>query len=216
MELSYAVIAVYICFFLIYAIIFLIKWLIKITEYILLALSYMKIARKLSIENSFLAFIPYANSYLIGKIAEKDDKICHPEKKSVKWSVILPVSEVAAVILIIVELIITYAAILIPSLFASTESEQAPVASVLALIIGVFVMLMTCVALLIVCYICSYKVYHVMAKENAWWMLLLTILFPPIAEIVILLVLAFSKKFPIAPKPDTPSADRMVPENISE
>ena len=216
--LGYIVVAIYILFFFILIIGSFVELFIEIAGYILVALANMKIAKKLGVKDGFLAFIPYAKTYLFGKLAEKDGEINHPEKKPIKWSVILLVARIAFELLLILGVIVIYAAVLIPLIGQSPESTEfvLPVWSRIAVFAIAAGMCVLALSFSVLAYIVYYKVYHVMAGKNAWWMLLLTILFSPVAEIVILLVLAFSKKFPTARMPDSTPDEQPIPETVPE
>ena len=54
--------------------------------YVVNGISLMKISKKVGVKNGWLAFIPFADYWLQGKLAEEDQKFYAPEKKPVKFA----------------------------------------------------------------------------------------------------------------------------------
>ncbi|MBQ8398910.1 MAG: hypothetical protein IJX08_02960, partial [Clostridia bacterium] len=72
---------------------------IALAMYIVNGISLMKISKKLGVENGWLAFVPFANYWLLGRLAEEDRKVYYPEKKAVKWSVIYLVAVIVGMVI---------------------------------------------------------------------------------------------------------------------
>ena len=72
---------------------------IALATYIVNGISMMKISKKLGVENGWLAFVPFANYWLLGRLAEEDQKVYYPEKKAVRWSVIYLVVVIVGMVL---------------------------------------------------------------------------------------------------------------------
>lgn len=71
-----------------FAIILAFGFIYLITAYIVTSISFQRMANKLNLENSFLAWIPIANLYLLGRII--GDEIDFLEYKIKDMSIILP------------------------------------------------------------------------------------------------------------------------------
>ena len=164
--------------------------MISLALYLLTGFSMMKIAEKLNIENGWFGFIPFASSYLCGKMAEKSDETYKTEKKR-QWSKILLWCDIISGILALLLL----------------------VASVIALIpyIGWIICIITTalftpviLLLAVPTYIAYYKIFKLMAGgNNAVWMLILRI-FIDAAKAILFAVFAFSDSYPQATDPDAP------------
>lgn len=168
--------------------------LIAVAVYVINGISLMKISKKLGVEKGWLAFIPFADYWLQGKLAEEDQKFYAPEKKPVKWSTLYLVAMIAVAVI---------AGILggivggVTSVLSLNGSEGATmIILIVELMFYFFEFLLTIVSIALMAVV-FYKIYHRMAGESAIWMTLLSV-FVPLAQQVILLVLAFSKKYPVA------------------
>lgn len=174
---------------------------IALGMYLLQGFSLMKISKKLGIPKGWRAFIPFADYYLMGKIAEEDTKRYHPEKKVTRWSKIFLICQIALGVLLTVwavVFVICYSVMM----FSMIENEEltaggaASLVGLLLLVLSYFLILALAIGVSVVSYFVYYKIYHVMAKDHAIWMLLLSI-FVSGASLVILAVLAFMKRFPM-------------------
>jgi hypothetical protein len=175
--------------------------LFALASYVISGVSFLKISKKLGVEKGWLSFIPIANYWLLGRLAEEDGKRYHPEKKQTKWGKIyLTTGIVYLVVMLLISGVYGTFSIIAAIGMAEGGSETAALGmSVIQLVVqliadGVIIALAT--ALTIICYVILYKLYHVMAGSSATWMLILTILVP-VSQLVLLLVLAFSKKYPV-------------------
>ena len=176
---------------------------IALATYIVNGISMMKISKKLGVENGWLAFVPFANYWLLGRLAEEDQKVYYPEKKAVRWSVIYLVA-------VIVGMVISgVLGGIVGGVTAALEySEHASASMAVLLVEGVYILLTGVLSLAMnaLMAIVLYKFYHRMAEKSAIWMTLLSI-FVSFAQPVILLVLAFSKKYPLV---DTLAGEEMA------
>lgn len=175
--------------------------LFALASYVISGVSFLKISKKLGVEKGWLSFIPIANYWLLGRLAEEDGKRYHPEKKQTKWGKIyLTTGIVYFVVMLLISGVYGTFSIIAAIGMAEGGSETAALGmSVIQLVVqliadGVIIALAT--ALTIICYVILYKLYHVMAGSSATWMLILSILVP-VSQLVLLLVLAFSKKYPV-------------------
>ncbi len=175
---------------------------VPLVLYILNAVALMKISKKLQIKGGRLAFVPLLNLYQMGKIAEQDQIRKHPEKKGKKWR---HITLSLGVWLCIVSLI-ALAGMAVLGYFTGKAGVQGDrntliagsFGLVLAGVLLYLIILCLVAALCVVLWIDLYKIYHVMADDHAPWMMVLSI-FLAGSSLVILLVLAFCKKFPKSP-----------------
>ena len=176
---------------------------IALATYIVNGISMMKISKKLGVENGWLAFVPFANYWLLGRLAEEDQKVYYPEKKAVRWSVIY-------LVVVIVGMVLSgILGGIEGGVTAALEySEHASASMAVLLVEGVYILLTGVLSLAMnaLMAIVLYKFYHRMAEKSAIWMTLLSI-FVSFAQPVILLVLAFSKKYPLV---DTLAGEEMA------
>ncbi|MBQ8236345.1 MAG: hypothetical protein IJZ37_06670 [Clostridia bacterium] len=187
---------------------------IALGMYLLQGFSLMKISKKLGIPKGWRGFIPFADYYLMGKIAEEDTKRYHPEKKVTKWSKIFLFCQIALGVLLTVWVVVFMVCYF--ALWFSVEGSgeltaggAASMVGLLLLFLSYFLILALAIGVSVVSYFVYYKIYHVMAKDHAIWMLLLSI-FVSGANLVILAVLAFMKRFP-TDLPEPAAQDIIVP-----
>ena len=176
---------------------------IALATYIVNGISMMKISKKLGVENGWLAFVPFANYWLLGRLAEEDQKVYYPEKKAVRWSVIYLVAVIVGMVIsgILGGIVGGVTAALEYSENTSSELMVLVIEAVYSLLSGALSL-----ALSVLLAIVLYKFYHRMAEKSAIWMAILSVLVP-FAQPVILLVLAFSKKYPLV---DTLAGEEMA------
>ena len=180
---------------LIYVLYFAIITPIGVATYIVQALALMRIARKLDVPNGWMAFIPFANIYLIGKLAEVSDERAYPEGTGQKWSKLLlgwTIATIAAALVLSVLL-----TVVVVGLAVSMKSEESMIAAtVISCIVYTLILMIPAIILSVYELMAYYRIYRVMAgQKNAVWMILLTI-FVGIAGTVIIAVLGFGKNFP--------------------
>lgn len=174
---------------------------IALATYIVNGISMMKISKKLGVENGWLAFVPFANYWLLGRLAEEDGKRYHPEKKQTKWSKIYLTTGIVYLVVMLLLSSAFLAFSVVGSLGAAQSgsaaaAEMGILRGVVQLVYEAVIMALAFVVM-VVGYVVFYKVYHAMAGESATWMIVLTILLP-VSQLVIMLILAFSKKYPVA------------------
>ena len=180
---------------LIYAVYFAILTPIAIATYIVQALSLMRIAKKLDVPNGWMAFIPFASIYLIGKIAEKSDERAYPGREGRKWSKILLGWTIATVAATLVLSVLLTIGVVFAAFTLHSEKTMITV-TVVSGVVYTLILMIPAVILSVYDYMAYYRIYRVMAgQKNAVWMLLLSI-FVGMAGTVILAVLGFGKNFP--------------------
>lgn len=185
----------------VFALLYGVLLLFALASYVISGVSFLKISKKLGVEKGWLSFIPIANYWLLGRLAEEDGKRYHPEKKQTKWGKIyLTTGIVYLVVMMLISGVYGTFSIIAAIGMAEGGSETAALGmSMVQLVVqliadGVIIAMATAVT--IICYVILYKLYHVMAGSSATWMLILSILVP-VSQLVLLLVLAFSKKYPV-------------------
>lgn len=164
-------------FFIFIAVFYLALFAFAIASYILQGIGLMTMAKKLMIANPWMSFIPVAQLYLLGKIAEFDVK---PGATPRKWGrILLTLSVIPFVILIVF-----YVFLIFGIIFLGFTQNGSFVSRILCR--------HTCdcaadflprhhrsfIAAVIVQYLCIYKTYHLFLPANAVPMLILSILFP--------------------------------------
>ena len=173
--------------------------------YVVSGVTVWRISKKLGVKRGWLAFIPVANYYQLGRIAQEDGARRHPDKKPVKWGVIYLVVGILYVMgaagLSVVREIVTLFVMVPENSFSDGEYSAFPqIEEMLSgkMLVDMFfqsAIWILAIAMSILVYVILYKIYHVMAGDSATWMLALTI-FVPVAQSVLFLILAFSKKYP--------------------
>lgn len=78
---------IFVCFMVLLALVWLVGLILQGVLYVLRAVGLSKIAKKLGVGHRYLAWIPYANAYLLGACAEKS--AYRDGKKPWRWSLIL-------------------------------------------------------------------------------------------------------------------------------
>ena len=164
---------------------------ISLAIYILQGIAFMKIAQKVGVPNGWMAFIPFANLYLYGKIAEESDRRHDPEKQPKKWSSILLISTIA----LSVALILLVPVVVIVEIFIIRGTTAFP-AVLFGGLLFAFLIFAAAIAVIVLRFMAMYRLYRLMAGQHAPWMLILSI-FVDLAPTVILCVLGFSSKFPL-------------------
>ena len=180
---------------LIYAVEFAIMMPIAVATYIVQALSLMRIAKKLDVPNGWMAFIPFANIYLIGKLAEKSDERAYPGGEGRKWSKVLLGWTIATIAVTLVLSVLLTIGLVFAGVSMRPEKTMISV-TVVSCVLYTLILMIPAVILSVYEYMAYYRIYRVMAgQKNAVWMLLLSIFVNPAAT-VILAVLGFGKNFP--------------------
>ncbi len=194
-ELGFSAMAV---FSMIYAIVF----AVSIAFWLLQSIGIYKMGKNMGFTSPWLAFIPFANHYTFGKIAEKYIK--NDGRPSAKFSKILlwfSVGVVAAVfvfmIFAIVSIVVQF--INIPDLDALTYNEDMAVMVglkiFLILLIGYFVLWGVAVAFNVVYYVALWRVFAIYDNKNATLYLVLSIFFPFLYPIFLFILRNRQPKF---------------------
>ncbi len=183
----------------IYLVYFAVIGVIALAFYLMNAVGIMTISKKLGLSGGWKGFLPIFDMYQLGKIADEDQARCYPEKKASNWRWWMVIVNAAFFVILLMLLVVAVVIALVGSYVEESTALGVITMVGVILLLLFYVLLLACaVALSVVQYIVLYKLYHVMTGENAVWMLLLS-LFVSGASSVILLVLGFSKKFPLYP-----------------
>ena len=166
-----------------------------IAVYILQGLGYMRICKKVGVDKGWMAFVPVANLYLMGQIAEKSDRVAYPEKEPRKWSRLLlglSIGTLAA------SAVMSAFMVVIAVIVALPGNENVGWMMLVGMIAFYVVVVALGIALSVVEYMAIYRIYRIMAGKSAVWMLLLSI-FVSVAGTVLIVMLGFSSRYPVKP-----------------
>ena len=170
--------------------------IVTFVNYILQGFSLLRISKKLGLPNGWMAFVPYANRVLLGRIAEESDERAYPDEEPKKWSTIYLVLSI--LYSLFVPVISGVSASL--AIFANFVEDSDPVVSLLsgfAIPAGVILLVLT-IPTLVVRYMILFRVYRVMAGKRAAGLTVLSI-FVPEAVTVTLAVLGLGRRQPRYP-----------------
>ncbi len=156
-----------------------------IASYIMNAVSYQKIASRRLVSNSWLAWIPVANSWLIGSIADEYD-----EKNGLKrkWRVVLLVLSLIS----IGGIVIGYIGFIVAGVALSIQPDimTTDVAGIVGIFVGAYVLIliaaMVAAANNVCNMICLYKIFESTVPGKSVKYLLLSLLVPLAKSICLL------------------------------
>ena len=165
---------------------------IGIAIYLLESISVYKMAKSAEIKNPWLAFIPVANDWVFGTLAEKYKK--KNGTKSARFSIILPVLEGIVLIETIALTIFTVISIKEITGYAldavNTSAEMAPeqFMSLIPVIILYFALMAVAIAYAVVFFIALWRVYYSFDKSNATLYIVLSIIFTISVPIILFII----------------------------
>lgn len=165
---------------------------IGIAIYLLESISVYKMAKSAEIKNPWLAFIPVANDWVFGTLAEKYKK--KNGVKSARFGIILTVLSVIELVcsaVMLVFMIIVTKNILDMAYGAvenSTEVTPEQLAALIPIIIIYFVLIAVSMAYLIVTYIAMWRIYASFDKANATLYIVLSVLFSISSPIILFII----------------------------
>ncbi len=157
-----------------------------IADYVMRSLALQTIAARRNIENPWLAWIPVANSWIIGSIA--DDYDAHNGIKR-RWRVVLLTLSIVYIVVYITMYI--FMAIYMISMTARFESATSEVGEVLLTILPIYIFLII-ICLVVALYyalscICNFKVFESTVPDKAVLYTILSMLIPMAGSICLLL-----------------------------
>ena len=165
---------------------------IGIAIYLLESISVYKMAKSAEIKNPWLAFIPVANDWVFGTLAEKYKK--KNGTKSARFGIILPVLEGIVLIesialtiftVISVKEIMGYA---LDAVNTSTEMVPEQFMSLIPVIILYFALMAVAIAYAVVFFIALWRVYSSFDKSNATLYIVLSIIFTISVPIILFII----------------------------
>ncbi len=165
---------------------------IGIAIYLLESISVYKMAKSAEIKNPWLAFIPVANDWVFGTLAEKYKK--KNGTKSARFGIILPVLEGIVLIEAIALTIFTVISIkeitgyALDAVNTSTEMVPEQFMSLIPVIILYFALMAVAFAYIIVFYVALWRVYYSFDKSNATLYIVLSIIFTISVPIILFII----------------------------
>lgn len=165
---------------------------IGIAIYLLESISVYKMAKSAEIKNPWLAFIPVANDWVFGTLAEKYKK--KNGTKSARFGIILPVLEGIVLIEAIALTIFTVISIKEITGYAldavNTSAEMAPeqFMSLIPVIILYFALMAVAIAYAVVFFIALWRVYSSFDKSNATLYIVLSVIFTISVPIILFII----------------------------
>ena len=165
---------------------------IGIAIYLLESISVYKMAKSAEIKNPWLAFIPVANDWVFGTLAEKYKK--KNGTKSARFGIILPVLEGIVLMETIALTIFTVISVKEITGYAldavNTSSEMAPeqFVSLIPVIILYFALMAVAFANIIVFYVALWRIYSAFDKPNATLYIVLSVVFTISVPIILFII----------------------------
>lgn len=171
---------------------FTISLLIGLAIYLLESISVYKMAKSAEIKNPWLAFIPVANDWVFGTLAEKYKK--KNGTKSARFGIILPVLEGIVLIESIALTIFTVISVkeitgyALDAVNTSTEMVPEQFMSLIPVIILYFALMAVAIAYAVVFFIALWRVYYSFDKSNATLYIVLSIIFTISVPIILFII----------------------------
>lgn len=165
---------------------------IGIAIYLLESISVYKMAKSAEIKNPWLAFIPVANDWVFGTLAEKYKK--KNGTKSARFGIILPVLEGIVLIETIALTIFTVISVkeitgyALDAVNTSTEMVPEQFMSLIPVIILYFALMAVAIAYAVVFFIALWRVYSSFDKSNATLYIVLSIIFTISVPIILFII----------------------------
>lgn len=165
---------------------------IGIAIYLLESISVYKMAKSAEIKNPWLAFIPVANDWVFGTLAEKYKK--KNGTKSARFGIILPVLEGIVLIETIALTIFTVISIkeitgyALDAVNTSTEMVPEQFMSLIPVIILYFALMAVAFAYAVVFFIALWRVYSSFDKSNATLYIVLSVIFIISVPIILFII----------------------------
>lgn len=165
---------------------------IGIAIYLLESISVYKMAKSAQIKNPWLAFIPVANGWVYGTLAEKYKK--KNGTKSARFGIILPVLEGIVLIETIALTIFTVISIkeitgyALDAVNTSTEMVPEQFMSLIPVIILYFALMAVAFAYAVVFFIALWRVYSSFDKSNATLYIVLSVIFTISVPIILFII----------------------------
>ena len=165
---------------------------IGIAIYLLESISVYKMAKSAEIKNPWLAFVPVANDWVFGTLAEKYKK--KNGTKSARFGIILPVLEGIVLIESIALTIFTVISVkeitgyALDAVNTSTEMVPEQFMSLIPVIILYFALMAVAIAYAVVFFIALWRVYSSFDKSNATLYIVLSVIFTISVPIILFII----------------------------
>mgnify|MGYP001029347377 CR=1 FL=1 len=165
---------------------------IGIAIYLLESISVYKMAKSAEIKNPWLAFVPVANDWVFGTLAEKYKK--KNGTKSARFGIILPVLEGIVLIEAIALTIFTVISVKEITGYAldavNTSAEMVPeqFMSLIPVIILYFALIAVAISYAVVFFIALWRVYSSFDKSNATLYIVLSVIFTISVPIILFII----------------------------
>lgn len=165
---------------------------IGIAIYLLESISVYKMAKSAEVKNPWLAFVPVANGWVYGTLAEKYKK--KNGTKSARFGIILPVLEGIVLIETIALTIFTVISIkeitgyALDAVNTSTEMVPEQFMSLIPVIILYFALMAVAFAYIIVFYVALWRIYSSFDKPNATLYIVLSVVFTIPVPIILFII----------------------------
>lgn len=163
------------------AVVYLVVFLFSIASYIMQSIAFMKMAKKVGVAHSWLAFIPIGNVYILGRIADAG-KAKHTNTRRMMIS--------TALFFVVYVLLI---ALVVAAALSAPMADEFPMQFVLPMLLMVLVFFAIVICLAVFEYIAIYHICDNFGGDNgvAYFVgVLLGTFFVPIVAVVLFLILA--------------------------
>lgn len=177
----------------------------SIAVWLLQGISLLKVSNKMGVKGAvrYFGFIPYANSWLLGALAQTDEESYPFEKKKSNWKLLCLLSK-------IVPLLVFFIA------FLCILLSFIPFVGLLFTLLMIPVLLVDILAGYAgsaVTHLARFKVFRRLAGDDAPWMLVLSMI-SGIGRLIVWLILAYNKKYEFRQIQDFPEGDSYVQDFI--
>ncbi len=173
----------------------LISFAVSVVTYLLSAIGLYKMGKNLGLSNPWISFIPVANIYAFGRIAERYIKA--DGSRSARWSKILLILYIILIVLAFILVLVVVIGLIAemvshPNVNAYFESERFAATALFSVVIPMllltFAILGVSIAYLVVKYIALWRLYALYDMETATLFLVLSIIFSFLEPIFIFIL----------------------------
>lgn len=158
--------------------IYLLLFAVLIVSYVLQSLSLHTLARRRGIANPWLAWLPYANYWIIGSLARDYDKQNSIKRRWDKTLLTLSIVFFASYFLIYIAIIVIAVMLAMQVDNGVIHSEDASVTIILTFFLLLMPIMIIATALQIITYICFFKIFESTVPDKALKYFLLSLLLP--------------------------------------
>ena len=203
-------------FWIVYAIFYLFTMAYAAFAYVGMSLGGSRMARKVGMNHPWMFWVPGANVYAMGKLADTQASLCEGKttkfrKKLLVWTIIL--ASAAVIWAIVMTVIVAMAAVngLLDDsgnvTISDASGDTAIVGYLLALLISSLLLIVPFIIYLVVYYKSLYRIYKLFAPRGAAGFTVLSFFAEPAIPILFLIL---SGKDPVLPAPASTDGDAPV------